>query len=57
MSVSDDGVGFEPGAGTERFGLVRDARAGQLANGELAISSAPGEGTRVFARMPVVRSG
>ncbi|MGZ5360095.1 MAG: sensor histidine kinase [Solirubrobacterales bacterium] len=57
VSVSDDGTGFEPGAGTERFGLSGMRERVQLANGELAISSAPGEGTRVFARIPVVRSG
>jgi signal transduction histidine kinase len=55
VAVRDDGTGFEPGAGSGRFGLSGMRERVQLADGELEITSAPGEGTQVFARLPAVR--
>ncbi|HET8975939.1 MAG TPA: GAF domain-containing protein [Solirubrobacterales bacterium] len=57
VTVTDDGGGFEPGAGAMRFGLTGMRERVRLADGELTITSTPGEGTRVFARLPVVRAG
>jgi NarL family two-component system sensor histidine kinase YdfH len=50
IAVRDDGVGFEPGAARSQaghYGLVGMAERARLAGGELAISSAPAQGTTV----------
>ena len=48
LVVSDDGIGFRPGAGVpEHYGLPGMRERAQLAGGQLAIESAPGQGTRV----------
>jgi signal transduction histidine kinase len=56
LTVADDGAGFDPaGAGSNgwHFGLaVMRQRAARI-GGELAIHSAPGEGTRVEVRVPL----
>ena len=55
LTVSDDGSGFdvaaEPHAGS--FGLVGMGERARLAGGSLEVVSAPGEGTRVVARLPL----
>jgi signal transduction histidine kinase len=55
IRVSDDGVGFEPGAHQRRgrgLGLISmRERVAQL-QGTLRVESAPGEGTRVVATWP-----
>ena len=53
LSVSDDGVGFEPRATTGALGLVVLAERLALVNGVLAIDSAPGAGTTVTAQAPI----
>lgn len=55
IAVRDDGVGFAaaangPGAG--HYGLVGMRERARLAGGELAISSAPGQGTMLRLRLP-----
>jgi len=52
IEVSDDGVGFDPEAGTSGFGLAGMRERIYLAGGALDITS-HGEGTTVSARMPV----
>ena len=57
LRISDDGIGFDPSAVTERFGLVGMRERVEIANGELRVESKPGEGTVVVADLPVVRAG
>ena len=56
VEISDDGAGFDPEHRAEGFGLVGMHERLALLNGELSISSAPGNGTRLVARIPVRRS-
>jgi PAS domain S-box-containing protein len=57
LIVEDDGKGFEPdGAakpGGKRVGLLNMRERAAYVGGMLEIESAPGEGTTVFARIPV----
>jgi signal transduction histidine kinase len=56
MEISDDGVGFEPsmdGTGGG-FGIPGMMERAQKLGGTMKIESAPGAGTRVIARVPVV---
>ena len=55
IEISDDGVGFDPEQPADGFGVVGMRERIGLLHGELAISSAPGEGTRLVARVPVHR--
>ena len=53
FSISDDGVGFDPGAVERGAGLTNLAdRVGAL-GGSLRIDSAPGRGTCVVGDVPV----
>ena len=55
LTVSDDGVGFDPAdAATRarRLGLTTMAERARSAGGELAIDAAPGAGTSVRLRVP-----
>lgn len=52
LRVSDDGRGFGDEAGTPS-GTARLADRLRLAGGELRVSSVPGDGTQVVARLPV----
>ena len=56
VEISDDGAGFDPAHPAEGFGLVGMHERLALVSGELTISSAPGDGTRLVARIPVRRS-
>jgi len=51
-TLSDDGVGFDPEANTEGFGLlgIRERIAGL--GGAVAIRSAAGQGTRIAVELP-----
>jgi signal transduction histidine kinase len=52
VRVSDDGRGFGPEAGTPS-GTARLADRLHLAGGDLRVTSLPGDGTQVVARLPV----
>jgi signal transduction histidine kinase len=55
LSVSDDGVGFDPGAATlraRRLGLTSMEERARELGGRLSISSAPGAGTSVRLEVP-----
>lgn len=53
VRVSDDGVGFDPGAPGPGMGLDNlRARANRL-GGDISIASSAGEGTELLARLPV----
>jgi two-component system, NarL family, sensor histidine kinase DevS len=53
MRVVDDGVGFDPKMAPQGLGLLGIGERVSLLAGELAVSSAPGSGTSVEARIPV----
>jgi len=51
VTVSDDGVGFDPDAPREGFGITGMYERAELGNGTLAIESRPGAGTTVHVWM------
>ena len=55
LAVSDDGLGFEPGRSGEgmHLGLASMSERVRLVRGTLDIESAPGQGTRIVAWVPV----
>ncbi|HLM55508.1 MAG TPA: CheR family methyltransferase [Pyrinomonadaceae bacterium] len=56
LIVEDDGAGFDPqreASDGEGIGLIGMRERATLVGGTLEIESAPGEGTAVFARVPV----
>ena len=57
LSVEDDGLGFDTSVGgiasaSSGFGLVSMRERAHLLGGTLAVTSAPGRGTRVTAQLP-----
>lgn len=56
LRVADDGIGFDPAAARDGFGLagMRDRLA--LVEGSLDVASAPGRGTVLGVRVPVAAS-
>ena len=53
LHVFDEGGGFDPEAATESSGLSGMRERAALAGGEFEVTSAPGEGTRVTATLPL----
>ncbi len=54
VSVTDDGIGFDPAAqNASAHGLVGMRYRVEAAGGELKVVSAPGQGTRVSATLPL----
>jgi two-component system CheB/CheR fusion protein len=57
LIVEDDGKGFEPDGGAKpdgkRIGLLNMRERAAYVGARLEIESAPGEGTTVFARVPI----
>ncbi len=58
LTVSDDGVGFDPegiriGGGQGGFGLTVMRQRARLLRGDVDIISSPGEGTVVAAKIPI----
>ena len=53
VTVTDDGIGFDPADAPDGFGLpgMRDRLA--IVGGSLSVTSAPGEGTRLTAEVRV----
>ena len=56
VMLRDDGAGFDPSSGTTGFGLIGMRERAALLGGTLQIESAPGQGTTVWARIPVRRA-
>jgi signal transduction histidine kinase len=56
LTVADNGRGFDPGTvgGAGHFGLENVATRAAAVGGKLALESAPGSGTRIIVRIPVV---
>ena len=54
LQVRDDGIGFDDGAARkpQSLGLIGLRERAQLLEGQVHIASAPGQGTRVEARLP-----
>ena len=52
VRVRDDGRGYDPHAITSGFGLVSIKERVELLDGRLRVTSAPGEGTTLEARVP-----
>ena len=62
LDISDDGVGFDPeapecDAQRSRLGLAGMRERASIVGGTVDVSSRPGGGTRVSARIPVQRAG
>lgn len=53
VAVEDDGVGTEPGLASRGLGLIGMRERVMALRGELSIRSAPGQGLRLTARIPV----
>jgi len=55
LDVEDDGVGFDVDAARRKktFGLLGIQERVIMLRGELAITSAPGNGTRISVSMPI----
>jgi signal transduction histidine kinase len=52
FAISDDGRGFDPGAGGPGTGLLGMADRLAAVGGDLRVRSAPGEGTTITGRIP-----
>jgi signal transduction histidine kinase len=50
--IGDDGVGFDPDDATRGYGLLGMSERLALVNGDLAVTSSPGNGTVVRATVP-----
>lgn len=63
LTVEDNGVGFDPETlaaeqeSGKHLGLMAIRERAELLGGELAIESAPGRGTKVTVRIPMVAEG
>ncbi|HEX4941758.1 MAG TPA: sensor histidine kinase [Actinomycetota bacterium] len=57
FEVSDDGLGFDPGAATRGSGLQGIVDRLAALGGEVDIRSAPGSGATVSGRLPISRHG
>jgi signal transduction histidine kinase len=53
ISVSDDGAGFDPGIATVGRGLTGMRERIELLGGEIEMTSEPGRGTEIAARVPL----
>ncbi|MBC7247280.1 MAG: GAF domain-containing sensor histidine kinase [Actinobacteria bacterium] len=63
LTVEDDGVGFDPDTlaaeqeSGKHLGLMAIRERAELLGGELTIASAPGRGTKLTVRIPMVAEG
>ena len=55
VTVEDTGRGFEPSGREDGYGLLGMRERVELLGGTLAVESAPGDGTKVMARLPARR--
>jgi signal transduction histidine kinase len=56
LTVTDDGVGFDPAEATSGFGLMGMRERVALARGVLDVRTEPGSGTTIAARIPSGRA-
>jgi signal transduction histidine kinase len=56
ISIRDDGGGFDPASPTAGRGLTGMRERIELLGGEIDVSSKPGEGTQISARVPLQNS-
>jgi signal transduction histidine kinase len=58
LSVTDSGMGFDPGLVADQggLGIVGIRERVRLVNGTVAINSQPGHGTRIEVRIPLAKS-
>lgn len=54
LDIEDDGVGFDPATAKKGNGLHNMEKRAMAIGGSLAITSAPGRGTRVYFRLPIL---
>jgi signal transduction histidine kinase len=57
LEVRDDGCGFDPHAQTRGLGLLGASERAAALGGELQVTSAPGEGTRIRLQLPLSPPG
>ena len=58
LVIRDDGAGFEPAqVGASRYGLVGMGERARQIGAELAVESAPGQGTTITAMAPLATKG
>jgi signal transduction histidine kinase len=57
LEIVDNGIGFSPGAGPDLggLGLLSIRERAQELDGQVAITSQPGEGMRVWISIPIDR--
>jgi signal transduction histidine kinase len=55
LRIEDGGDGFDPGETVDGFGLLGMRERVELLGGEFGVTSSPGAGTRVIARLPARR--
>ncbi len=53
LSIQDSGVGFDPESTVAGLGLISMRERIRLVGGELSVTSAPGQGTKIEASVPV----
>ncbi len=56
IEVGDDGVGFDPDASVEGFGLIGMRERVSLMGGTFSVDSRAGAGTTVHCRIPTPRA-
>jgi signal transduction histidine kinase len=57
ITVRDDGRGFDPSSTNGGFGLIGMRERVELAGGDLKIEATPGQGTSVWATIPLPSAG
>jgi signal transduction histidine kinase len=55
FEISDDGAGFDPSAASRGSGLSNLARRAAVVGGDVTVESAPGAGTTVRGRLPLLQ--
>jgi signal transduction histidine kinase len=55
VTITDDGIGFEPGIQRKKFGIQTMCERAEGVGGELAVTSHPGKGTQVTLWLPLMK--
>jgi PAS domain S-box-containing protein len=53
LSIEDNGSGFELETGKKKFGIIGMRERIELINGTFNVESSPGNGTKIFVRIPL----